>query len=150
MSYFIKAVSTSGIVTWLARPGTEGSCLIASRTRADVLATAEDAWAEIARMPKVFKDAGIRFSVEETCEEIGPSTIDEPSAVQVSDPGTRIVKSPQAVKQFRRTRKTGALRARRLPDSASVRNGGNRREGEPQLTSRDSSLSREKYTARRG
>jgi hypothetical protein len=71
MPFLIKAVSTSGIVTWLTRPGTEGSRSIASRSLADVLATAEDAWAEIARMPKVFKDAGIRFSVVETCEEVG-------------------------------------------------------------------------------
>ncbi len=71
MPYLIRAVSTSGIVTWLTRPGTEGSRLIASRARADVLATAEEASAEIARMPKVFKDAGIRFSVVETYEEVG-------------------------------------------------------------------------------
>jgi hypothetical protein len=89
MPYLIKAVSTSGIVTWLARPGTDGSRSIAARSRADVLATAEDAMAEIARMPRVFKDAGIRFSVVETCEEIWPSRIDEPSPVQVSDPGIR-------------------------------------------------------------
>jgi len=66
MPYLIRAVSTSGIVTWLTRPGTEGSRLIASRSRADVLATAEEASAEIARMPRVFEDAGIRFSVVET------------------------------------------------------------------------------------
>ena len=74
MPYLIKAVSTSGIVTWLTRPGTEGSRSIASRSRADVLATAENASAEIARMPKVFKDAGIRFSVVETYEEVGAAT----------------------------------------------------------------------------
>ena len=61
MPYLIKAVSTSGIVTWLARPSTEGFRSIAGRSGPDVLATAEDAWAEIARMPRVFKDAGIRF-----------------------------------------------------------------------------------------
>jgi hypothetical protein len=71
MPYLIKAVSTSGIVTWLTRPGTEGSRSIASRSRADVLATAGDAWTEIARMPDVFKDAGIRFSVVEIGEEVG-------------------------------------------------------------------------------
>ena len=71
MPYLIKAVSTSGIVTWLTRPGTEGFRSISARTHADVLATAEDAWAEIARMPTVFKDAGIRFSVVETQEEVG-------------------------------------------------------------------------------
>ncbi|HET6325577.1 MAG TPA: hypothetical protein VFG04_12940 [Planctomycetaceae bacterium] len=70
MPYLIKAVSTSGIVTWLTRPGTEESRSIGSRPRADVLATAEDALAEIARMPAVFKDAGIKFSVVETCEEV--------------------------------------------------------------------------------
>jgi hypothetical protein len=37
--------------------------------RAHVLSTAEDAMAEIARMPQVFRDAGIRFSVVEICEE---------------------------------------------------------------------------------
>jgi hypothetical protein len=74
MPYLIKAVSTSGIVTWLTRPGTEGCRSIASRSRADVLATAEDACAEIGRMPKVFKDAGIRFSVVETYEEVGAAT----------------------------------------------------------------------------
>jgi hypothetical protein len=107
MPYLIKAVSTSGIVTWLTRPGTEGSRSIASRSCADVLATAEDAWAEITRMPRVFKDAGIRFSVVETPEEMGPSTMDGPSAAQVGDPGTRLVESSSrvfAVKQFRRTR----------------------------------------------
>jgi hypothetical protein len=36
MPYLIKAVSTSGIVTWLTRPGTEGSRSIASRSRAHV------------------------------------------------------------------------------------------------------------------
>ena len=66
MPYLIRAVSTSGIVTWLTRPGTEGSRSIASRSRADVLTTAEEASEEIAKLPKVFKDAGIRFSVVET------------------------------------------------------------------------------------
>jgi hypothetical protein len=66
MPYLIKAVSTSGVVTWLTRPGTEGVRSIAARSRADVLSTLEDATAEIARMPPVFKDAGIRFSVVET------------------------------------------------------------------------------------
>jgi hypothetical protein len=69
MPYLIKAVSTSGVVTWLTRPGTEGFRSIARRSRADVLSTLEDATAEIARMPQVFKDAGIRFSVVETYEE---------------------------------------------------------------------------------
>jgi hypothetical protein len=70
MPYLVKAVSSSGIVTWLTRPGMEGSRSISNRSHADVLATAEDAWAEVARMPTVFKDAGIRFSVVETDEEV--------------------------------------------------------------------------------
>ncbi len=81
MPYLIKAVSTSGIVTWLTRPGTDGSRSIASRSSADILTTAEDAWGEIARMPGVFKQAGIRFSVVETCEETGSSAIEELAAV---------------------------------------------------------------------
>jgi hypothetical protein len=69
MPYVIKAVSTSGIVSWLARPGPEGSRSFATRSLADVLATAEDASAEIDRMPRVFKDVGIRFSIVETFTE---------------------------------------------------------------------------------
>ena len=69
MAYVVKAVSTSGVVIWLTRPDPEGFRSIGTRSRADVLSTAEDAMAEIARMPQVFKDAGIRFSVVEICEE---------------------------------------------------------------------------------
>jgi hypothetical protein len=69
MPYVIKAVSTSGVVIWLTRPDSEGFRSIGTRSRADVLSTAEDAAAEIARMPQVFKDAGIKFSVVEIGEK---------------------------------------------------------------------------------
>jgi len=69
MPYLIKAVSSSGVVTWITRPGTEGFREIAHRSRADVLSTFEDATGAIAKMPQVFTDAGIRFSVVETYEE---------------------------------------------------------------------------------
>ena len=69
MPYVVKAVSTSGIVTWLARPGAEGSRSIAPRSRADVLPTLEDAKGAIAKMPQVFADAGIKFSVVDTDAE---------------------------------------------------------------------------------
>jgi hypothetical protein len=66
MPYVVKAVSTLGIISWLTPPGAEGCRSIAPRSRADVLSTIEDAKGAIARMPWVFADAGIRFSVVET------------------------------------------------------------------------------------
>jgi hypothetical protein len=70
MPYLIKAVSTSGIITWLTPPGV-GCRSMAPRPRADVLSSVGDAWMAIADMPWVFTDAGIRFSVVETDEEDG-------------------------------------------------------------------------------
>jgi hypothetical protein len=67
MPYLIKAVSTSGVVTWLTRPGQGGLPLNLSRE--DVLSSLEDATAEIARVTPVFEDAGIKFSVVETPTE---------------------------------------------------------------------------------
>jgi hypothetical protein len=69
MPYVIKAVSTSGFVTWLTLPGVGGCRSMAPRSNADVLSTLVDAWGAIAEMPWVFSDAGIRFSVVETYEE---------------------------------------------------------------------------------
>jgi hypothetical protein len=69
MPYLIKAVSSSGVVTWITRPGTEGFREIAQRSHADVLSTFDDAMDAIAKMPRVFTDAGIRFSVVETHDD---------------------------------------------------------------------------------
>ncbi len=69
MPYLIKAVSSSGVVTWISGPCPEGFRELASRSRADVLSTLEDAKGAIAKMPQVFKDAGIKFSVVEIHEE---------------------------------------------------------------------------------
>ncbi len=69
MPYLVKAVTTSGIVTWLTAPGAGDCRSIARRSRADVLPTLEDATAVIAQMPWIFTAAGIRFSVVETYEE---------------------------------------------------------------------------------
>ena len=66
MPYIVKAVSTSGIISWLTPPGAGGVRSIAPRSRADVLPTIEDAKGAIAKMPWVFASAGIRFSVVET------------------------------------------------------------------------------------
>jgi hypothetical protein len=67
MPFLIKAVSTSGVVTWLTHPGgSDGFRSIAPRSRADVLPTLEDARVAIAKMPRVFEDAGIKFSVVDT------------------------------------------------------------------------------------
>lgn len=69
MPYLVKAVTTSGIVTWLTPPGAGDCRSIGHRSQADVLPTLEDATAVIAKMPWVFTAAGIRFSVVETFEE---------------------------------------------------------------------------------
>jgi hypothetical protein len=74
MPYLVKAVSSSGVVTWITQPGTDGFREIARRSRADVLSTFEDAMGAIAKMPQVFKDAGIRFSVVETYEDGSAAT----------------------------------------------------------------------------
>src|ERR1700722_7176737 len=66
MPYLVKAVTTSGIVTWLSPPGAGDCRTIVSRSRADVLSSLEDATAVIAQMPWLFTAAGIRFSVLET------------------------------------------------------------------------------------
>jgi hypothetical protein len=71
MPYVIKAVSTSGIVSWLTPPGCGGCRSMAPRSSADALSSVEDAWVAIAEMPWVFTAAGIRFSVVETFEEDG-------------------------------------------------------------------------------
>jgi hypothetical protein len=70
MPYVIKAVSTSGDVSWITRPGAEGSRTIAHRRRADVLLTVEGARRVIARMPRALTDAGIMFSVVETYKDL--------------------------------------------------------------------------------
>jgi hypothetical protein len=88
MPYLIKAVSSSGVVTWITRPGTEGFREIAQRSHADVLSTFEDALGAIATMPRVFTDAGIRFSVVETDEngsappQVSPLPAGRPSRVR--------------------------------------------------------------------
>ena len=69
MPYLVKAVTTSGIVTWLTPPGAGDCRSIAHRSLADVLPTLEDATAVIAQMPWIFAAAGIRFSVVETYQE---------------------------------------------------------------------------------
>ena len=69
MPYLVKAVTTSGIVTWLTPPGAGDCRSIGHRSLADVLPTHEDATAVIAQIPWVFTAAGIRFSVVETYEE---------------------------------------------------------------------------------
>ena len=69
MPYLVKAVSSSGVVRWITRPGKEGLREIAQRSHADVLSTLEDAMDAITKMPRVFTDAGIRFSVVETYED---------------------------------------------------------------------------------
>ncbi|HEV8069944.1 MAG TPA: hypothetical protein VGP76_19540 [Planctomycetaceae bacterium] len=69
MPYVIKAVTTSGIVTWII-PAASGGCRsIGPRSCADVLPTLQDATAAIAQMPWMFTAAGIRFSVVEAYEE---------------------------------------------------------------------------------
>jgi hypothetical protein len=85
MPYLVKAVSSSGAVRWITRPGKEGLREIAQRSHADVLSTLEDAMDAITKMPRVFTDAGIRFSVVETAEDgsaatqVSPSPADRPS-----------------------------------------------------------------------
>jgi hypothetical protein len=84
MPYVVKAVSTSGIISWLTPPGAEGCRSIAPRSRADVLSTVEDAKAAIAKMPWVFPNAGIRFSVVETEEPHEASLAPEHEAAERS------------------------------------------------------------------
>jgi hypothetical protein len=74
MPYLVKAVSSSGVVRWITRPGKEGLREIAQRSHADVLSTLEDAMDAITKMPRVFTDAGIRFSVVETSEDGSAAT----------------------------------------------------------------------------
>jgi hypothetical protein len=69
MPYLVKAVTTSGIVTWLTPPGAGDCRSLAIRSGADVFPTLEDATAVIAKMPWVFTAAGIRFSDVEMDEE---------------------------------------------------------------------------------
>jgi hypothetical protein len=69
MPYLVKAVTTSGIVTWLTPPAAGDCRSIAPRSGADVFPTPEDATAVIAKMPWVFTAAGIKFSVVEADEE---------------------------------------------------------------------------------
>jgi hypothetical protein len=76
MPYLVKAVTTSGIVTWLTPPGAGDCRSIARRSLADVLPTLEDATAVIAQMPWIFTAAGIRFSVVETYENVAAQARD--------------------------------------------------------------------------
>jgi hypothetical protein len=69
MPYLVKAVTTSGIVTWLTPPGAGDCRSLAIRSGADVFPTLEDATAVIAKMPWIFTAAGIKFSVVETDAE---------------------------------------------------------------------------------
>jgi hypothetical protein len=69
MPYVIKAITTSGIVTWLTPADAGDFRSIGPRSCADVLPTLQDATAVIAQMPWMFTAAGIRFSVVEAYEE---------------------------------------------------------------------------------
>jgi hypothetical protein len=68
MPYLIKAVSTSGIVSWLTHPGLGGCRSLGPRSGAGVISSLEGARWAIAQMPWVFRH-GIRFSVVETYED---------------------------------------------------------------------------------
>ena len=65
MSYLVKAVSTSGVVTWLTEPDVDGVRCVSIRERAESFQTAEDAKSAIAKIPDEFAIAGIKFSVVE-------------------------------------------------------------------------------------
>ncbi len=94
MPYVIKAVSTSGIVTWLTAPGVGGCRAMAPRSSADVLSTPESAWRVIAEMPWVFTDAGIRFSVVETSDADGTEHVrDSTEATGSPKPSRRASRS---------------------------------------------------------
>jgi hypothetical protein len=73
MPYVVKAVTTSGIVIWLTPQGSGDFRSISERLRADVFKTQHEARRAIEEMPKIFADAGIRFSIEPTApEDAGP------------------------------------------------------------------------------
>jgi hypothetical protein len=65
MSYLVKAVSASGVVTWLTEPDIDGVRCVSIRERAESFQTAEDAKRAIAKIPDAFAIAGIEFSVVE-------------------------------------------------------------------------------------
>jgi hypothetical protein len=69
MPYLVKAVSTSGIVTWL-HCGASGVRCISIREDAETFQAVEDAESAIARMPPAFEAAGIRFSVVDLDDEV--------------------------------------------------------------------------------
>ncbi len=64
MLYLVKALSTSGIITWITPSGMDGIRSLSSRSRADIFPNADDARGAIAMMPPVFEAAGIDFSIE--------------------------------------------------------------------------------------
>ena len=65
MSYLVKAVSASGVVTWLTEPDVDGARCVSIRERAESFQTVEDAKSAIAKMPDAFTIAGIEFTVVE-------------------------------------------------------------------------------------
>jgi hypothetical protein len=69
MPYVVKAVTTSGIVIWLTPQGTEEVRSIPGRLLADVFETRNDAQRAIQEMPRIFADAGIKFSIAPTAPE---------------------------------------------------------------------------------
>jgi hypothetical protein len=66
MPYLVKAVSTSGVVTWVSEPGLDGVRCISLRERAEIFRSSEDANGAICDMPDAFARCGIKFSLVET------------------------------------------------------------------------------------
>jgi hypothetical protein len=64
MLYIVKALSTSGVITWVTPSEMDGIRSLSTRCRADIFPNAGDARGAIATMPPVFEAAGIEFSIE--------------------------------------------------------------------------------------
>ena len=63
-SFIVRADSRSGTVKWLAPTSNPAAYSLGERGEAETFATREAAEAAIAKMPKVFADSGIRFTIE--------------------------------------------------------------------------------------
>ncbi len=64
MPYLVKAVTTSGCVTWMLPPDRKGNRSLSNMAEPQTFENEADARAAIADMPEVFSEAGITFTVE--------------------------------------------------------------------------------------
>jgi hypothetical protein len=73
MRFVVKATGRARFPSWLSKPGDRGFRSLVPHKLADEFPTITDGRVAIAKMPRVFTDAGLVFSVERKDDLLIPS-----------------------------------------------------------------------------